>query len=663
MGAGLSGGQMFLHNMRMLSQVCKIAFAISVFIVGVVLFLLKGAEIAALPWGEVWIYIKAKFQLYSDSIMGNSNHSYIYIENGKRLKSVLAVKVLKSHAIYLSQIKSYFLSIILLVLGIFLTSLIVVWQCFKGVFRRATAIKNPETKLRGASILSEFKLARLQRKYGLSGDLKIGQNRFFKWMQPSLIKDTEVRHILLAGSTGCGKTNFLNTLLPQIEAKGQAAIVVDNNGDMISRYYDAARGDIIFNPFDDRSYSWDFFEDCSDKKDIKEFGDAVFSFGKSKNTNAEPFWDNAANSVFVSLLEYAQDTSRSGLQWVVECIQRNNAKQLYRFIKSRAGASHFEKGDSNTAKSIESVLQAAISKIEFVRDYSAHGKFSLNDFLKGMKNGNKRWLFLASKPSTRTSLAPIRATLINIAIKKLMDLGEDKSNKLWFVLDELPALGNLPILTTAMSEIRKNGGCVIAGIQNLSQLYSIYGQQDASTILGNFYTRMYFQLGDATIRAFASKEIGTVEVQKSQKNTAMGANDVRDSVSYTTQEKVKPLVHPDEIGDLLPGEYYLLFMNRHTKVAKMSTPLANKVASVPAYVEYNPANHIQISQERQDEVNIFDDQEYVYQNEQDNDQQKSLNQSKQQQEVGIKKKKKITKIEVDRDVEERDIEQEQEYER
>ena len=80
----------------------------------------------------------------------------------------------------------------------------------------------------------------------------IGKASKFHIGKMPLVKDTETRHFLVAGCTGSGKTNLIDNLLPQIEAKGQPAIVIDQTGEMISQYYNSDRGDIIFNPFDAR---------------------------------------------------------------------------------------------------------------------------------------------------------------------------------------------------------------------------------------------------------------------------------------------------------------------------------------------------------------------------------------------------------------------------
>lgn len=92
-----------------------------------------------------------------------------------------------------------------------------------------------------------------------------------------LVKDSETRHFLIMGSTGSGKTNLVHNLLPQVKQKNQPAIIIDQTGEIIARYYNPERGDIIFNPFDGRSKSWDFWQDCYTPEELERFSKILFN--------------------------------------------------------------------------------------------------------------------------------------------------------------------------------------------------------------------------------------------------------------------------------------------------------------------------------------------------------------------------------------------------
>ena len=76
--------------------------------------------------------------------------------------------------------------------------------------------------------------------------------------------------------------------------------------------------------------------------------------------------------------------------------------------------------------------------------------------------------------------------MVELACGEMMNIGIDQNRRLWFVLDELAALGNLPDLSPLMAEGRKYGACVMAGLQSLSQLNESYGSYGASKLFGQF---------------------------------------------------------------------------------------------------------------------------------------------------------------------------------
>lgn len=52
-----------------------------------------------------------------------------------------------------------------------------------------------------------------------------------------IVKNSERQHILITGTTGTGKTNMLNELLPQIRSNDEKAIIVDMTGSYVNKFY------------------------------------------------------------------------------------------------------------------------------------------------------------------------------------------------------------------------------------------------------------------------------------------------------------------------------------------------------------------------------------------------------------------------------------------
>jgi hypothetical protein len=66
-----------------------------------------------------------------------------------------------------------------------------------------------------------------------------------------LPQNGETLHLLLAGSTGTGKTTAILDLLDQIRSRGDAAVLFDPDGTFISHFY-RHQHDVLMNPLDSR---------------------------------------------------------------------------------------------------------------------------------------------------------------------------------------------------------------------------------------------------------------------------------------------------------------------------------------------------------------------------------------------------------------------------
>ena len=177
-----------------------------------------------------------------------------------------------------------------------------------------------------------------------------------------------------------------------------------------------------------------------------------------------------------------------------------------------------------------SVLTTSTKPLAYLQDTTGQNVFSLKKYFEGVKNGNNAWLFLATKPSNRSLTLPLIACLVELALAELMDIGIDEDRRVWFVLDELAALGVLPGLSPLMTEGRKYGACVLAGLQSLNQLYEHYGHHAGSKIFGQFGTLCFFRNQEESIVRMISNMCGTETITRQQKNTSFGANEFRDGL-------------------------------------------------------------------------------------------------------------------------------------
>ncbi|KJV71359.1 type II/IV secretion system family protein [Orientia tsutsugamushi str. TA763] len=117
-----------------------------------------------------------------------------------------------------------------------------------------------------------------------------------------LVKNSERLHILITGTTGTGKTNMLNELLPQIRLHKDRAIIVDTTGAFTDRFFDH-KCDKLLNPFEKNSEQWLPWNDCFEAAD---FHDIASSFS-NYTPKLDDFFAKNAELVLSEALKLYQD--------------------------------------------------------------------------------------------------------------------------------------------------------------------------------------------------------------------------------------------------------------------------------------------------------------------------------------------------------------------
>ena len=578
------GGQIFLHKIRMFLQVLNRSFTTSLIVTIVIL-----SAISYKPAGQLDIMAAMTYQkaLFADSLddalsgirtaINPNSNNYTKIDafdkRGLYARDVDPRKIIKSHLFktaYFEVIDFIYMRLLIglgIITGIFLL-IFVMWSRFGRDVKE-------EKHISGATIKTAKEVARYLRSINKVSPLVIGDM--------PLVKDSETKHLLITGTTGSGKTNLIHNILPQLIKTARPALIVDQTGEMIARYYNPGRGDIIFNPLDSRSHSWNFWADNTSESRLEKFAKVLFKYGKTPYSGSDPFWDNSAEVIFVACVQYLLKKDMRSINELQNMLSIMNLEELAQKLENTTAARYLTKSNKTTASSILSVMATNTKPLNLLTQFGE--LFSLKQYFDEVKAGSQAWLFLSSPPDLREVTMPLIACMFELSVSYLIGMGINHNRRMWFVIDELASLGRLNGFSTLMAESRKYGGCVLAATQSINQLIENFGTHPANHIFGQFATKFLFRSDDPTSAKIISNIFGELEYSHQQKNTSFGANEFRDGISYTEQQRHKTLITTDNLASLADHECFVGLPEPKIRIAKIKVPLAKKAQDIhPGFI-------------------------------------------------------------------------------
>jgi type IV conjugative transfer system coupling protein TraD len=535
------GGQLAVHQYRMLKQICFVTVLLSMLtgvLVGGVLFFVESTRTQR----NVYLtYMVAEFKTHF--YLGSSERATQEWRTLAGQAVLMKSRDILRNSWILGQVKRLETVLLRILIksfwSILLTAFLVIVYFF--VRGRITSRKKLE---RGGHVVSPHMLKRLIKHAKQASNLNLDGLPF--------LKDKETSHILITGTTGSGKTNCLHTLIPQIRKRPDRAIIVDLTGDFVSKYYREGK-DLLLNPFDMRSQQWSPWEECLTEAHYDTLAAAIIP----KTSHTEPFWENAGKALLASALKELARKGEKDTQRLYEILVSSDLTEFSKFFRNTDAATYTHTDGEKMTLSIRATLANHLQSFRLLKNTETG--FSIRNWISDESNPDQ-WLFLSARPDQRETLRPLISGWLDTALNALMSLSPELSpngRRFWFIIDELPSLQKLPSLETGLAEARKYGGCILAGVQSIPQLATTYGHTQSQAILDLFNTKIFFRNTDPNTTAWISKILGEAETTEHIENLSYGANTMRDGVNLAQQTRTKPLVLPTEIGALRDCEAYL----------------------------------------------------------------------------------------------------------
>ncbi len=367
----------------------------------------------------------------------------------------------------------------------------------------------------------------------------------------------ETKHFKIIGATGTGKSTAIQEILGAALARGDRAIIADPDGGYLSRFYDPTR-DVILNPFDPGARKWDLFGEVTNDYDVEQLARSLIP----DRGGEDRIWAGYARTVFSAVVHQTISVNQRSDAELLRLLVNAPARELRALLLLTSAAPFLEEGNEKLFGSVRSVASSAIEALKYTVHHKAE-PLSVRQWVRqgaARQNGGQGGvLFIPYRAGEIAALASMISAWMRLGIFEAMDLPAG-DQRLWFVVDELDALGAIDGLKDALARLRKFGGRCILGFQSIAQVSGTYGRSVAETLVENCGNTLILRCSASEhggTSEFASKLIGQREVLHTTLSRSHRRDEWIPSVTASEQLRIEPAVMASEIERLPDLSGYL----------------------------------------------------------------------------------------------------------
>jgi type IV secretory pathway TraG/TraD family ATPase VirD4 len=367
----------------------------------------------------------------------------------------------------------------------------------------------------------------------------------------------ETKHFKLIGTTGTGKSTAICELLRAALARGDRAVIADPDAGYVARFHDAARGDVILNPFDPSAHKWDLCGEIHNDYDAEQLAHSLIP-----DSQADRSWQDYARTFFTAVTQQAMKAGARDDAELYRLLTSAPIEELRRLLPGTAAGPFLEAGNERMFGSVRSIASSAVRVLQYTTRQQA-AAFSVREWVREgaarAAGGAGGVLFLPYRAGQIAALRSAISGWMRLAIFEAMDR-EEGDQRLWFVVDELDALGEIDGLKDALARLRKFGGRCVLGLQSIAQVSATYGRGVADTIVENCGNTLILRCSASEhggTAQFVSGLIGMREVIHTVRSHTRGSAHRGRSTTISEQVQTEPAVMASEIERLADLEGFL----------------------------------------------------------------------------------------------------------
>jgi type IV secretory pathway TraG/TraD family ATPase VirD4 len=217
-----------------------------------------------------------------------------------------------------------------------------------------------------------------------------------------------------------------------------------------------------------------------------------------------------------AVLRHLRRTPNPTLSELWRLLAFGSTDELRKVTVDTPASAFLDPDNARMFSSIRSVAVSAVAALEYIQAQRS-SPFSVRHWVR--QSAEPGAVFITYKAGQIAALRALIATWLRLAIFEAMSGAPDRDQRLWFVIDELDALGAIAGLKDALARLRKFGGRCVLGFQSVAQVSGTYGTADAQTIVENCGNTLILRCSGSEsggTSQFASRLIGEREVIRRQ---------------------------------------------------------------------------------------------------------------------------------------------------
>jgi len=372
-------------------------------------------------------------------------------------------------------------------------------------------------------------------------DKRDGLHWFNGWR---LALEREVRHFIIFGSIGGGKTQTMIGLIVSAIARHDKVLVFDIKGDFTEKLPPTIKPDgsrvqpIIIAPQDRRSHVWDIAKDLRIAEDAVELATRLIPESRDR------FFSNSARAVLAACTIRLMHENPGRWTWadLVAETRRDHLELLEVAHRYHPDAVRFLDADYRQVASTLSTLTADTNTLRLLAtawaNYEGLERFSLRDWL--LYKTDRRTVILQKSGRFSDQSDGWISAFLTIASGIVSDpeLGDARLRRIWFFVDEFAQLPKISRFSALLDIGRSKGVCVCLGVQDIAQIRDTYGRERADAWMSIVGTKIIAKVNSGPTAQRLESDVGQATVVYSRREPrGNGLEWVRDERRENTIER------------------------------------------------------------------------------------------------------------------------------